>query len=458
MKDSLFKFERYHLNLFYYFSLIALFLITLNYAYQILISSQHLFSTDFYKFYQSAHFYLNGQNIYNPIIRKFAHTNTSNNVNLVLPSDLNPPFFIMLLIPLANLSYANALLLWSFISFISTVSGILLVIKSYPAAWQNKTIRLWALAALLIYFPCYANFYLGQVSGLLLLITAAAWFTCRSKKEYIAGFLLGFAFSIKLFFGLFLLFFLLKKQWRAFIIMLATFACCGFSALWFFSARTYMSYFNTLQQITWYGSHWNASIFGFLFRTFSGNLHNIRLFYIIIAMMLIIYFVMAFRHLIHKDNINSEQQQIDQLDWQFSLTIILMLLFSPLAWLYYFMLLLIPYLTAIRLNKQSTSFNVNFCLLITILFLTGSPNNYIFPIDVVRKSIALTGGNYYFYALLLLLGLFILIGKQFTNRLNKNLIPKNISQFNPQTQLLLYALAVYPSFLIFAFAKLAMVG
>ena len=47
----------------------ALIWIIVVYGHALLVSSNSLFSTDFYKFYQSALFYFEGQNIYDKIIK-----------------------------------------------------------------------------------------------------------------------------------------------------------------------------------------------------------------------------------------------------------------------------------------------------------------------------------------------------------------------------------------------------
>ena len=299
--------EKHKNTLLFYGGIIAIFIISIEYAHQLLIAANNLFSTDFYKFYQSTRFYFDGQSIYDKIIRPLnpVEAIALHNTSFILPSDLNPPFFILILLPFAWLSYSNALMVWSVMSFIATCAGILLVLKSHPVLWNNKALRLWAFAGFLLYFPTYANFCIGQVSSILLLITVSAWLACRNGQNSKAGILLGFALSIKLFYGLFIIFFIARKQWRALISLTATFLTSSIIALLFYGNEIYKNYFNTLQHVRWYASSWNASVFGFLIRIFgTGHEGNHALIkspdlaypvYFIISLSLLIYMVWIIR-------------------------------------------------------------------------------------------------------------------------------------------------------------------
>ena len=251
----------------------ALIWITLVYGHTLIISSASLFSTDFYKFYQSALFYFEGQDIYDKIIRPLSPAEVAfmHGTILVLSSDLNPPFFTLLLLPTAWFDYTQSFIIWSALSFIATIAGILLTFKPYPALWNNINARLWALVGFLLYFPTYANLRFGQVTSFLLLITAGAWLASRKQKDHIAGILLGLALSIKAFYGLFLIYFAVRRQWRLLFYMCVTYAICAASALWVFGYSTYKIYYLTLTKILWYSASWNGSILGFLTRLFGGD-------------------------------------------------------------------------------------------------------------------------------------------------------------------------------------------
>ena len=456
-------------HLLYFCSFLALILITLVYAHKILIASNNLFSTDFFKFYQSARFYFQGQDIYDKILRPLtaAQAAVLHSKNLILPSDLNPPFFSLILLPAAWLSYGTALILWSALSFTATILGILLALKSYPTLWQHKIIRNWALAGFLIYFPTYANLTLGQVSGWLLLLTAGAWLASRAKQEKYAGILLGLALSVKLFYGLFLIYFLIRKQWRALIYMSVTYMLCTLLALGFFGIRTYQNYLMSLKNIMWYAGTWNASVYGFLSRVFSGghegnvpviNIPGVTsILYYLIALMLVIYFVWVVLQNNRKFNESGKINQnnaINIIDWEFSLTIVLMMLISPLSWIYYFTLLIIPFITILRLSNPIKNFNAHFLLLIGIMLLSSIPSNYRLPLELINNKMVFTWASYYFYALVLLFLALVFIRMAIIHRDPIENCDISHQKLSLNIQVILYFLATLPSLISFFIAMI----
>ncbi len=443
---------------------IALIWIISVYGHALFVSSNSLFSTDFYKFYQSALFYFEGQNIYDKIIRPLTPAEVAfmHGTILVLSSDLNPPFFILLLLPTAWLSYTQSSLIWSALSLIATIAGILLALKPFPALWNSINLRLWALAGFLLYFPTYANLRFGQVTSFLLLITAGAWIACHKRKDGAAGVLLGLALSIKAFYGLFFIYFLIRRQWRLLIYMCSTYIVCALGALWVFGAATYKSYYLTLTKILWYSASWNASLLGFLTRMFGGDNEGNRpifniphltpLLFLILFGALTIYLIWTSWPRKNLMNKLSEQTKIDLFDWGFSLTIVLMILLAPLGWVYYFPLLIIPYITILRISNNLSSFNLNLTILSLILLLSSMPGNYQRPESVIQTPMILTWASYYFYALILLFTLLVMLRNQLLNKKYTANAYSMQHKFSPGVQLLLFLLAAIPSLITFGIA------
>lgn len=442
----------------------ALLWIIIVFGHALFISANTLFSTDFYKFYQSALFYFEGQNIYDKIIRPltppevlFMHATT-----LVLSSDLNPPFFTLLLLPSAWFDYSQSFLIWSVISLIATIAGILLTFKPYPGLWNNLSLRLWALVGFLLYFPTYANLRFGQVTSFLLLLTAGAWLASRKQKDFLAGLLLGIAVSIKAFYGLFFIYFAVRKQWRLLISFCATYIICTGLAIRVFGISAYKTYFLTLKKILWYSASWNGSILGFLTRLFGGdNEGNVPIFhfpllthplFLISSALLTIYLIWTTWQSMQLNKTLSSQAKLDHFDWGFSLTIVLMLLIAPLGWLYYFSLLIIPFITILRVSDNLSSFNMNLTILSLILLLSSMPGNYQRPESVIQTPMILTWASYYFYALALLFVLLVMLRNQM---INPKYLPTTYSiqhKFSPVIQLILFLLAAIPSLITFGIA------
>lgn len=435
-------------------ALIAITCIITVYSNILLISSHYLYHTDFFKFYQSARFYFSGQHIYDKVMYPLNDYEISiwHSKVLALNSDLNPPFLTLLLLPTAWLSYSNALLDWFAISLVSTIIGILLTLKTYPALWQNTTARLWALAGLLVYFPNYLSLYIGQLSSLLLILTVLAWYAINGKRDGLAGSLLGFALSIKLFYGIFLILFFARKQWRAVYFMLVTFGICSVSALWIFGIKSYQTYLLNLKEIYWYSGNWNASLLGFLARLFGGNhegnhpIVNLpqltQALYFVISAIIISYFIYnVWSMSIHRNIIKKTtafhslftQQDRDIFDWQYSLAIVLMLLLSPLGWIYYFPLLIIPFVTILRLSNLMRRFNLYFILLNIIIIFSSIPYHYRFPMQITQPVMIFTWASYSFYALIALCALLLLMKRQlFTLNYNdvNDAVYRKMTKFN----------------------------
>lgn len=433
------------------------------YSSGLIYSAKLLYSTDFFKFFQSAQFYFEGQDIYDKIIRPVSATESSylHIKTLILSSDLNPPFFTMLLLPFAWLNYYQAFLLWSCISAIITVVGILLALKLYPELWNNKVLRLWSLIAFLIYFPTYANLRFGQVTSLLLLLTAGALLCCHKQHFKKAGFYLGIAFSLKIFYGLFLIFFAARNRWQVVVYMLGTYIICGLAAWRVFGIKAYISYFSSLGSINWYSATWNGSFLGFFSRLFGGgNEGNQAIFnlphlthplYLICSGLLALYLVWTTWNF-EQYSIRNKNSNIDfdrnYFDWGFSLTIVAMLLITPLGWMYYFPLLIIPFLVILRMSNQLSIFNLSLTLLSLIILMSSMPGNYQRPQAVAYTPMILTWASYYFYALMLLLFLMVFVQRALL-RESRQTVVQSGPKFTLTIQLILYLLAAIPSLVAF---------
>jgi hypothetical protein len=140
----------------------------------------------------------------------------------------------------------------------------------------------------------------------------------------------------------------------------------------------YSLYFNVLTRMLWFGDNWNGSLYGFLFRLFVDiksyqNLEIIKTIYPFLFIILLIWY---------GKKINS-YRKTTKIDFQFDhrafcLTLVMMLLMSPLGWLYYFSLLLMP-LTVIwqSFNQKKSPSNKEIVLWILSLFLINFPMGYI---------------------------------------------------------------------------------
>lgn len=367
------------------FLLLALSLI---YAHQINQNKDNFLYKDYGKFYQGARFALEGKSIYSKIFLVMKPTAATQGKPQLKPAAglLNPPFFTLLILPLGLLSYTASLIIWSILSIFCGVISVLLLQKTLDLEQRSLTLTLGLLLAVFAYYPTFANIQFGQVTLILLPFEIGAWYAIRNNHNYAAALLLGIAASLKPFFALFLLYFLLRREWRALAWFISTILLCALLATFAFGIHTYPEYHAILQHITWYSSSWNASLLGFLTRLFGHNENNtpllafssitIPLFYLLSGVLLLamIKFVWP--------TITPAPEKKRDLD--FSITIIVMLLLSPLAWLYYFPLLMIPAVVLFKLAKEKQSLGL-YLLTCMSIFLSGIPQTFI-PANKITAS------------------------------------------------------------------------
>lgn len=378
--------------------------------------------TDFGKFYISTQLLWKKQNPYSQLITK---TNNPDAKHFQKEAgNLNPPFFQLLMLPLRSLTFSHALWLWSLLSLLAATISIyqlqrILKMPYYPASW---------LIALLIYFPTFTNIVFGQVSLILLPLLINAWRAARGNKEIMLGISLGIATSLKIFFGLFIIYLLLRRQWQALKWFISSFLLTSTIPLIFFGHGIYSAYYHTMSYIWWYTSSWNASIYGYWARLFGIAEENTPLIFIPHLANLLTYVCSGFliifliKFLKPDDKIPTQQKT----DLDFSIVLVSMLLLSPLGWSYYFPFLIIPFIVLLQISKHNFSFNKLFPLVCLAVILTANPHTFEGPRDI-KSIIDIVGwSGYYFYGLLLLLFLLFYARRCLIFHKKNNEYPKNI--------------------------------
>lgn len=337
-------------------------IIILNFVYPLTLGKTNILYSDFGKFYHSQQMFIQGKNIYTPIYFVKGKLNTSiakptkstHSKVFKLGSNLNPPFFTLISFPLAYLSYPHALLLWTFLSLLAGALGILLLQQKLDQQTFSTSCAVLLLIALFSYFPSFITLQFGQVSLLLLPLLVLAWRAARDKKTIRAAIFLGIATSLKPFIGLFLFYFLMRKEWRGLCAFFATLLSCALIAALFLGLNSYADYFHACQQIKWAASSWNVSIYGFLLRLCGGVESNVAVLPVpglisyVYPFLAGIFFLAIIQFLRPAVVIPAEKK----VDLDFSVIILGMLLLSPLGWIYYFPLLSIPILILWQFSRK----------------------------------------------------------------------------------------------------------
>ena len=375
--------------------------------YIVVVVSRSSLPSDFAIFYASTQFLLEGKNVYAlvPVDRLYL-TGSSNLAKTIWHPNLNPPFFNLMLSPLGMVPYTVAFWIWSVLSLGFGVFGVTLLQRSTGKFDIDYILTL--LVLLLVYFPVLINFNLGQMALMVFALLAGGWVAARTGRDRLSGVLLGLAFSIKIFLGLFAVLFLFQRRWLLLFWLIGIFVMCSLVGLAVLGSDGYRQYSHALGSVTWQSENWNASAYGFFSRIFGGSessplfdfpalgkvLNNVFVLLMVIGMFWL-------------GRARSYADPDANFDLAFSYTLVAALLISPLGWMYYFPMLFIPVFVLFRLSfflPFGTLFKV---LLLAVFGVSGFPQFVVTAADT--RQIALTQGAFYFYALVALASLIMAV-------------------------------------------------
>lgn len=327
---------------------IIIILLLIFYLGVVYINSQQPISTDFVKLYSSARLFIGNQSIYTPVsIESFGII--PEGIKEIYDKDflnpnLNPPFQTLLLIPFGYLSFSRAYIVWSILSIICGITIAIIANREIRQSYDLNFYLEKALILLFLFFPTFVSVTIGQNSLLLALSLVIAWHAGRNDQYRLAGIALGFVLSIKIFTGLFIPILFIRRRWKLLKWYIGTFLVCNFLSIIIIGIEDHQQYLQNLSKISWYAASWNASLMG-LFSRILGGSENVPLvnypeltsiFYFLGSIILVLF---LFR-------VVKLQQGSGQIifDLIFSVTLVCMLLISPLGWIYYFPVLIIPLL------------------------------------------------------------------------------------------------------------------
>lgn len=401
------------------------------YASIIFIMAERPAGTDFYKFHISAKSYVNGATPYwpapngsvshcNPSESELAAVTPDENFasgfhegqNECLHPNLNPPIFVILTAPFGSLDFLPAWWAWAALSLLAGCFGVYTVVRELnPRHWRR-----WIAAAtflILSWHPVLVNVQFGQLGLWLLLVMALAWRQMRNDRAATAGLILGAAASIKLFIGLFIVVLLFERRWRTSAFFALSFASITLSGLAIIGPNAYREYASLLGGVDWHANNWNASLTGLFFRLFGGantaglyDATTLAKVLVNLCCVLVLWKILAAGRFISAAA-GLERRCCPDLnklraDSLFAMTLCAMLLMSPLGWIYYFPVLLIPVAICNHYaHKRSLKDPTTLGLIMFLLF-TAAP-------FTLRSTASFNGmvdwwwtGSLYSYALMIL--------------------------------------------------------
>lgn len=322
------------------------------------------FKLDFSSLYSASQTLSEGDNPYRVLLTTYLP------VVKKLPANLNPPFALWLFSPFAHLNYKIALVIWSFFSFILGLIGAGIAFKyAFSSAFLQKN-RVYLYLIYLSSYATLANTAIAQLGAILLFLVMMGYHFYRINRDTAAGIMWGLIVGIKIFPALLLFHVLVKKRFHVAVILLMTLLLSWLIPLFLYGTIVYHQYLAMMSQVLWYGDSWNASLFGMIFRIIIDLNHKphsllwVGLVYGVLFCAFLIFYL-------KKISAVADQQA-------FGLTLVMMLLLSPLGWLYYFPLLTFPLaITWLNIrNKENGAISSMFtwCL---CFFLVNYPMDYI---------------------------------------------------------------------------------
>jgi len=400
--------------------LILALIILFHYSVAQAISHKPFFN-DFVKFYASIDYYKAGESIFTSVpLEKYGEMPDELKERFTRDSlhpNLNPPAYSLLFLPFSSLELPTSYMVWTILSIIFGLLSAWLIFNEYRFQFKNRYFRLGIPILLLLYFPAFSTLTLGQVSFVILLLITIGWAASRRGYDNIAGISLGLALSLKLFVGLFLIVFLIMRRWKLLFWMVGTFILTSFIGMLVFGKESYNEYLNVIGEVTWYAASWNASFMGFFTRIFGGS-ENVPLVNLPALASIMTYgcSLIVVAQLIRFTLSKSSRSSHSRYDMLFAFTIIAMLIVSPLGWMYYFVLLIIP-LIIIWIRAGQTFNSLPVILMVIAWALSTIPHQIVPSAEITPMNIFFWAGVY-FYALLLFIWILILYLRN--NKLRKH--------------------------------------
>jgi hypothetical protein len=175
--------------------------------------------------------------------------------------NMNPPLFQLLLRPLTKVSLPMAATIWRGLNLASLLVCVWWLAHSSEERWGVADY-----AVLLAWAPMASTIALNQLTWILWPLLLATW-GCWRRNRWTAGAIAyGIVLSLKPFLGVFLLWLLVQRQWRAAIVSMASAAAAFGVGLAVYGLAVNQAWVRALGDVTWAYAGMNASLQGMLTR------------------------------------------------------------------------------------------------------------------------------------------------------------------------------------------------
>jgi hypothetical protein len=311
---------------------------------------------DFFQDWASARNVIEGYPAYLPlseaISRYYPQAEKRSVPKAYLPWNAHPPTSVLATVPLALMDYPEAGILWNVLGLLALVVSLGLITREL-----NLPVPTWSVVPIatvaLLCSPIRTQVAQGQWNALLLLLLTLAWAADRRGWNLSAGLWVGTAVTLKLFPIFLLLYFATRRRWGAIIagslwagaLSLITVAVLGLDAY-----RDYLSrVLPTLQQFRYGWS--NASLPAFWTKNFAAGASHYGLYIgpliqapllartgMVMSWALVLATTFYF---VNRSRCFSANKLVYG-DLCYALTMVAMLLLTPICWDHYLLLMALP--------------------------------------------------------------------------------------------------------------------
>jgi hypothetical protein len=327
---------------------------------------------EFYKIYSAAASYQLSKNDHGQLqMTVFSQRHAVN---------LNTPGMTLLTKGLVNISQSLQInvLAWILASLCCACIACFIVIRWFHSSLLLRYGFFPIVLLLWISYPASYNLNIGEVGFFLLPLLAAGFVLYEAKHDTYAAIILALLASLKLFFLLFVLLFLTRKQWRTTAIFVLSFAGFFLLPLCFFPFAAYHAFFELMRNQTILMANAVLPINGSMTAIVASLSHlmtrplsNLQITTAVstLTLYIVIRWMMYDIRFLQKLPAYSDALRL-------SFLIVIALLCSPLGWIYYFIFLFVPVIVLIKINRRYHLPVSFFIALILALLLTLPTLNF----------------------------------------------------------------------------------
>ena len=368
---------------------------------------------DFFQEWSSARNWREGQPIYMELqdaAERYLGRPRVAGERLMFARNAHPPPAVLLALPFAWLTYPNGMLAWNVLSLAALAFAITVIARD-----EHLVLRPWmvfpAIVAALLCSPFRQQVLQGQLNLYLLAMLTAAWAAERGGRVVLAGSLVGIAAAVKLFPGFVILYYLITRRFASAIAAIAGAGLTTMLALVVLGPQAFRDYVHeVMPMVGTFTNIWaNASLAGFWTKWFNAGVTNtvippgpqhippIAFLPALASAGLVISAIATLAIWAHK-------VRRLPLNLRFGITLVAMLLLSPITWDHYFLLLALPMVHVWRVFPDDSLQRIGLILVVIAMML--SPVMFVQAFAGGGTLLALLGASIHLFALV---GLFLLM-------------------------------------------------